>query len=62
VGLNATPDDECNGDFSHDVFGAPFAVRDVSHLIGKILLAILTPTSIWLWVLLTRDTLRSQFR
>ena len=30
----------------HDVYGAPFAVRDVSRLIGKILLAILIPTSV----------------
>ena len=47
---------------SHDVYGAPFAVRDVSPLVGKILLAILIPTSIWWWVLLTCDTVRSQFR
>jgi len=45
-----------------DVYGAPFAVRDVSRLIGKILLAILTPASIWWWILLNRDAVRSQFR
>jgi len=45
-----------------DVYGAPFAVRDISHLVGKILLAILIPVSIWWWVLFTRNTVRSQFR
>ena len=46
----------------HDVYGAPFAVRDVSRLISKILLAILIPASTWWWVLLTRDAVRSLFR
>ena len=46
----------------HDVYGTPFAVRDVSRLIGKILLAILIPAGIWWWVLLTRNAVRSQFR
>ena len=45
-----------------DAYGAPFAVRDISHLVGKILLAILIPVSIWWWVLFTRNTVRSQFR
>jgi hypothetical protein len=45
-----------------DVYGAPFAVRDISHLVGKVLLAILIPVSIWWWVLFTRNTVRSQFR
>jgi len=45
-----------------DVYGAPFAVRGISHLVGKILLAILIPVSIWWWVLFTRNTVRSQFR
>ena len=45
-----------------DVYGAPFAVRDISHLVGKVLLAILIPVSIWWWVLFTRSTVRSQFR
>lgn len=46
----------------HDVYGAPFAVRGVSHLIAQILLAILIPASTWWWVLLTRDAVRSLFR
>ena len=45
-----------------DVYGAPFAVRDISHLVGKVLLAILIPVSIWWWVLFTRNKVRSQFR
>jgi hypothetical protein len=45
-----------------DVYGAPFAVRDVSHLVGTVLLAILIPISFWWWVLFTRNTVRSQFR
>ena len=45
-----------------DVYGAPFAVRDISHLVGKVLLAILIPVGIWWWVLFTRNTVRSQFR
>jgi hypothetical protein len=45
-----------------DLYGAPFAVRDISHLVGKVLLAILIPVSIWWWVLFTRNTVRSQFR
>jgi len=45
-----------------DVYSAPFAVRDISHLVGKVLLAIFIPVSIWWWVLFTRNTVRSQFR
>ena len=30
-----------------DVYGAPFAVRDITHVVGKVLLAILIPVSIW---------------
>ena len=45
-----------------DADGALFAVPGVSRQIGKILLAILTPASIWWWILLTRDAVRSQFR
>ena len=45
-----------------DAYGAPFAVRDISHLVGKVLLAILIPVSIWWWVLFTHNTVRSQFR
>jgi hypothetical protein len=47
---------------SRDVYGAPFAVRDITHPVGKVLLAILIPVSIWWWVLFTRNTVRSQFR
>jgi hypothetical protein len=45
-----------------DSYGTPFAVRDVSRVIAKVLLLILTPISIWWWVLFTRNTVRSQFR
>jgi hypothetical protein len=45
-----------------NVYGAPFAVRDITHPVGKILLAILIPVSIWWWVLFTRNPVRSQFR
>jgi hypothetical protein len=45
-----------------DSYGTPFAVRDISHLVGKVLLAILIPVSIWWWVLLTQNSMRSQFR
>jgi hypothetical protein len=49
-------------DHPQDSYGTPFAPRDVSHLVGTVLLAIMTPVSIWWWVLFTRDTVRSQFR
>jgi hypothetical protein len=45
-----------------NAYGAPFAVRDITHSVGKVLLAILIPVSIWWWVLFTRNTVRSQFR
>ena len=44
-----------------DAYGAPFAVRDITHVVGKVLLAIWIPVSIWWWVLFTRDSVRSQF-
>lgn len=43
-----------------DVYGAPFAVRDITHPVGKILLAILIPVSIWWWVLFTRPSVKAQ--
>jgi hypothetical protein len=46
----------------HESYGTPFAVRDVSRAVGKVLLAILIPISIWWWVLFTRNPVRSQFR
>jgi hypothetical protein len=45
-----------------DSYGTPFAVRDVSRVIAKVLLLILIPISIWWWVLFTHNTVRSQFR
>jgi hypothetical protein len=45
-----------------DVYGAPFAVRDITHPVGKILLAILIPVSIWWWVLFTGPSVKAQFQ
>jgi len=45
-----------------DTYETPFAIRDISRLVGKVSLAILIPVSIWWWVLFTRNTVRSQFR
>ena len=44
-----------------DAYGAPFAVRDITHVLGEVLLVIWIPVSIWWWVLFTRDSVRSQF-